>query len=156
MHKKNCSEWWRTNLRSLRDPCCGVRDSRKDAYRLFKKGVSKRETARRLHLHERTVGRWYERFAKEGSPKYWKDSRGAKAGSKITGGKENLVAHLRSILHSRSPLDFGLTQSQWDVNSIAYYIKIRYGKQPSIRSVYRYLKACSQDSTAIGCNLGVR
>jgi len=142
--------WHRTNLPDLRDPDYGIQKSRKDTYRCFKKGWTKRKTARRLHLHERTVGRWYERFAKEGDPKYWQSwkhhRRGAKIGSKVTGGKEDLITHLNYILRSKSPPDFGLVQAQWDVNTIASYIKLRYGKQPSMRTVYRYLKACSQDS----------
>ena len=149
MHKKSRSKWWRTNLTDLRDPFTGISESKKDAYRCFKKGLTKRETARRLHLHERTVGRWYERFDKEGDPKYWKDwrcARGAQAGSKVTGGKEDLIAHLRSVLHSMSPSDFGLPQAQWDVNALASYISRRYGRLPSLRTVYRYLKACSEDS----------
>ena len=139
-------EWHRTNLWDLRYPKYEIEKSRKDVYRCFKKGWTKRKTARRLHLHERTVGRWYERFAKEGNPKYWGKARGAKVGSKITGGKEDLIAHLNYILRSKSPPDFGLVQAQWDVNTIVSYIKLRYGKQPSMRTVYRYLKACSQDS----------
>ena len=144
------NEWHRTNLLDLRRPNCEIQRSRKDAYRLFKKGWAKRKTAYRLHLHERTVGRWYERFAKEGDPKYWKRwryARGAKAGSKVTGGKEDLIAHLRSVLRSTSPLDFGFSQAQWDVYALASYINFRYGRLPSLRTVYRYLKACSQDSS---------
>ena len=141
-------EWHRTNLPDLRDTEYGIEKSRKDTYRLFKRGWTKRKTACKLHLHERTVGRWYERFAKEGNPKYWKSwkyhVRGAKAGSKITGGKEDLIAHLSHILRSKSPLDFGLAQAKWDVNTIASYIKLRYGKQPSLRTVYRYLKRIPQ------------
>ena len=138
--------WHRTNLLDLRWPDEGIHESRKDAYRCFKKGLAKRETARRLHLHERTVGRWYERFAKEGNPKYWGKARGAKVGSKITGGKEDLISHLNCILHTKSPLGFGFPQAQWDVDALASYIKSRYGKSPSKRTVYRYLKACSKDS----------
>ena len=143
------NKWHRTNLLDLRDPDYEIRTSRRDAYRCFKQGLTKRQTARRLHLHERTVGRWYERFAKEGNPKYWKgwkDGRGAKAGNKVTGGKEDIIAHLRSILHTKSPSDFGLTQEAWNVNALASYIKLRYEKRPSLRTIYRYLKAASQDS----------
>ena len=61
----------------------------------------------------------------------------------VTGGREDIIAHLRFILHTKSPLEFGLAQPQWDVNALAYYIKLRYGRQPSLRTVYRYLKACS-------------
>jgi len=143
MHKKSRSKWWRTNLADLRDPYTGIWESRKDAYRCFKKELTKRETARRLHLHERTVGRWYERFDKDGDPKYWKDRRGRKAGGMLTGGREDIIAHLRSILRTKSPLEVGLAQQQWEVNALASYIKLRYGKQPSLRTVYRYLKACS-------------
>ena len=144
------NKWHRTNLLDLRDPDYEIRTSRRDAYRCFKQGLTKRQTARRLHLHERTVGRWYERFAKEGNPKYWKSwryGRGAKAGSKVTGGKEDLIAHLRCVLRSTSPLDVGLSQAQWDVYALASYINLRYGMLPSLRTVYRYLKACSQDSS---------
>ena len=143
MHKKLRSKWWRTNLTDLRDPSTGISESKKDVYRCFKKGLTKRETARRLHLHERTVGRWYERFDKEGDPKDWKDRRGRKAGNMLTGGREDIIAHLRSILRTKSPLEVGLAQQQWEVNTLASYIKLRFGKLPSLRTVYRYLKACS-------------
>ena len=135
MHKKLRSKWWRTNLTDLRDPSTGIWASKKDAYRCFKKELTKRETARRLHLHERTVGRWYDRFDKDGDPRYWKDRRGRKAGSMLTGGREDIIAHLRFILHTKSPLEFDLAQSQWDVNALASYIKLRYEKRPSLRTM---------------------
>ncbi len=140
------NEWHRSNLLDLRYPDSGIEKSRKDTYRLYKKGWTKRKTARKLHLHERTVGRWYERFAKAGNPKYWKSwkcGRGAKVGSKVTRGKEYLIPHLKNVLCSTSPSDFGFPQTRWDVNALASYIKFRYGNLPSLRTVYRYLKACS-------------
>ena len=144
--------WHRTNLPDLRDPDYGIQKSRKDTYRCFIKGWTKRKTACKLHLHERTVGRWYERFAKEGGPKYWQSwehhRRGAKIGSKVTGGKEDLISHLRCVMRSTSPLDFGFPQAQWDVDALASYIKSRYGKLPSMRSVYRYLKVSSREAAS--------
>ena len=45
-------------------------------------------------------------------------------------------------------VDFGFPQAQWDVDALASYIKFRYGKLPSMRSVYRYLKASSRDAAS--------
>lgn len=134
-------QWHRTNLTDLKDPIEGIRESRKDVYHYFKKGWTKRKTAKWLHLHERTVGRWYVRFVKEGNPIHWRDARGARAGDVVTEGKEDLIAHLIGIVTSKkTPRNFGLKQDKWNVATIALYIEQRYGKRPSLRTVYRYFK----------------
>lgn len=136
-------KWEKCNTNELRDPAGEIRKARIKAFRFFKDGKTKREAAYFLRLHERTVGRWYERFVVEGNPKNWKTTRGARAGDKITGGKEDLIKHLKGILRSKAPQDFRLPHAKWNVKALASYIETKYGKRPSLRTIYRYLRVCS-------------
>ncbi len=134
------SDWYKCNTNVLRNPAEEIRKARMKAYGYFKKGWTKRKAAQQLLLHERTIGRWYERFKREGDPRTWRPSRGARAGDMITGGKEDLIAHIRDIIHSKSPRDFGLQGTQWDATALASYIESKYGTRPSLRTAYRYLQ----------------
>lgn len=67
-----------SNVQSL--PECGRAVIRKKVYAAFKSGQTKYAAAMKCHVHERTVGRWYAKFAEHGIEAIHGGKRGPKPG----------------------------------------------------------------------------
>ena len=86
-----------SNVQSL--PECGRAVIRKKVYAAFKSGQTKYAAAMKCHVHERTVGRWYAKFAEHGIEAIHGGKRGPKPGGEKHKLSDLQLAELKRIIH---------------------------------------------------------
>jgi transposase len=108
-----------------------VTDARTEAARLFARGASRAEVARRLGVARSTAGEWYRRWRASGTVTR------TRPGPRPRLGPSTLAALADALL--RSPREAGLPLERWSMAAVARWIEARTGVAHHPRHVGRVL-----------------
>ena len=104
---------------------------RKKVYAAFNSGQTKYAAGMKYHIHERTVGRWYAKFAEHGIEAI----HGRKRGPKPGGGKHKLsdlqLADLKRIITDRTLDQLKFKFALWSSKAVKELVSRKYGAQIS-------------------------
>ena len=112
-----------SNVQSL--PECGRAVIRKKVYAAFKSGQTKYAAAMKCHVHERTVGRWYAKFAEHGIEAIHGGKRGPKPGGEKHKLSDLQLAELKRIITDRTPDQLKFKFALWSSKAVKELEKIR-------------------------------
>lgn len=104
---------------------------RMKAVKLFQKGLSQAEVARRLKVTRESVRRWWNRFATRGSGEELKKAARAGRKPRLT---EVQLKQLRAMLRA-GPAKSGFAELSWTLKRIAKAIAARFGVAYHVRHV---------------------
>ena len=118
-----------SNVRSL--PECGCAVIRKKGCAAFKSGLTKYAAAMKWHELERTVGRWYAKFAELGIQAI----HGSRRAPKPRDGKHRLsdlrLAEWKRIITDRAPDQLKFKSALWSSPAVKVLVSRKYGVQIS-------------------------
>ena len=127
-----------SNVQSL--PECGRAVIRKKVYAAFKSGQTKYAAAMKCHVHERTVGRWYAKFAEHGIEAIHGGKRGPKPGGEKHKLSDLQLAELKRIITDRTPDQLKFKFALWSSKAVKELVSRKYGAQICRRTARRYLQ----------------
>lgn len=127
-----------SNVQSL--PECGRAVIRKKVYAAFKSGQTKYAAAMKCHVHERTVGRWYAKFAEHGIEAIHGSKRGPKPGGEKHKLSDLQLAELKRIITDRTPDQLKFKFALWSSKAVKELVSRKYGAQICRRTARRYMQ----------------
>lgn len=113
-------------------------EKRKQAIRLYKKGLKVSDIAEMVGVRRQTITIWIAKYEAEGLEGIKSKIRGRREGSGRTLSLKQ-EAQLQKALKTSHPEDYGLEVALWDRRAISFLIKEKTGIDMPIRTVGGYL-----------------
>lgn len=126
------------NVQSL--PENGRSVIRKKVYAAYKAGLTKYAAAMKCHVHERTVGRWYEKFYELGAQAVHGSRRGPKPGGEKHKLSDQQLADLKRIITDKTPDQLKFKFALWSSRAVKELVLGRHGLQISRRTARRHMQ----------------
>lgn len=119
-------------------PASAQEEKRKQAVRLRKKGLGHKEIAELVGVHSLTVGRWLQRYQRQGMAALKSKPRGrpSGAGRSLTLEQEKLI---QKLITDKTPDQLKLAYALWTRQSVKEVIEQETGVKLAIRTVGKYL-----------------
>lgn len=113
---------------------------RRKIFTAFTDGLTRYAAARKFHLHERTVGRWYKKFKESGEAAVHGSKRGPRAGGRLHKLSDAQMKELKKVVIDKTPDQLKFNFALWSSKAIKEYVQSEYGQSISRRTARRYMQ----------------
>ena len=113
---------------------------RRRAYECYKSGMTKYATAKKLRVHETTVGRWFRRFDKKGAEAIHGGKRGPKPGGERHKLSDAQMRELKKVITDKTPDQLKFDFALWSSMAVKEYVEFKYGVSIHRRTARRYMQ----------------
>ncbi len=113
---------------------------RRKVYAALLAGERKSVVAKRLKLQDRTVGRMYERFKKDGEDAVSGRKTGPKAGTAKHKLSDEQLGRLKKTVADKTPDQLKFAFALWSSKAIKEYVKSEFNVNVSRRTARRYMQ----------------
>lgn len=126
------------NIQSLSEPQRAR--YRRRAFECYREGLTKYAAAKKLGVHETTVGRWYRRFGAQGEAAVHGGKRGPKPGGEKHKLSDAQMAELKRTVMDKTPDQLKFDFALWSSRAVKEYVEARYGVKIHRRTARRYMQ----------------
>ena len=113
---------------------------RRRAYECYKAEMTKYATAKKLRIHETTVGRWFRRFDAKGVDAVHGGKRGPKPGGEKHKLSDEQMKELRKVVTEKTPDQLKFDFALWSSKAVKEYVEFKYGVKIHRRTARRYMQ----------------
>ena len=126
------------NIQSLPEPQRAK--YRRKALECHRAGMTKYAAAKKLRVHETTVGRWYRKFDASGEAAVHGGKRGPKPGGEKHKLSDEQMAELKKTVTDKTPDQLKFDFALWSSRAVKEYVESKYGVKIHRRTARRYMR----------------